>query len=41
LADLLPKQNLAALYFMGRIGAGPAPRARSTRKPVITLMDMA
>lgn len=39
LADLLPDRNLAALYFMGRLGAGPAPRARSTRKSVASLMQ--
>jgi hypothetical protein len=37
LADLLPGQDLDALFFMGRIGCGPTPRARSTRKSVITL----
>jgi nitroreductase len=39
LADFLPDQDLAALYFMGRIGTGPSPRARSTRKPVAALMQ--
>ena len=39
LANFLPDQNLAALYFMGRLGTGPAPRARSTRKPVAALMQ--
>lgn len=39
LGDFLPGQNLAALYFMGRLGAGPAPRARSTRKSVDSLMQ--
>jgi hypothetical protein len=38
LADLLAEQNLDALYFMGRIGAGPAPQARSTRKAVAALL---
>jgi len=41
LADVLPEQNLDALFFMGRLGAGPAPRARSTRKPVAELMKPA
>jgi hypothetical protein len=39
LADLLPDQDLTALYFMGRIGSGPAPRARSTRKPITLLIQ--
>jgi hypothetical protein len=39
LADVLPEQNLDALFFMGRLGAGPAPRARSTRKSVDALMQ--
>jgi nitroreductase len=41
LADLLPGQNRDALFFIGRLGAGPAPQARSTRKPVAALMHLA
>lgn len=41
LANLLPGQNLGALFFMGRIGVGPAPRARSTRKAIPQLMHLA
>lgn len=39
LGDLLPGQDLAALFFMGRMAVGPAPKARSTRKPVAALMQ--
>lgn len=39
LAELLPGQDREALFFMGRIGAGPAPRARSTRKPLSGLLQ--
>jgi hypothetical protein len=38
LAGFVPGRKLDALYFMGRIGSGPAPQARSTRKSVATLM---
>jgi hypothetical protein len=39
LVELLPGQNLCAQFFMGRIGTGPAPQARSTRKPVASLLQ--
>jgi nitroreductase len=38
LTVLLPEQNLAALFFMGRIGVGPKPQSRSKRKPLQALM---
>lgn len=38
LADSLPGHDRETLFFMGRIGAGPAPRARSTRKPVPAML---
>jgi hypothetical protein len=31
-------EDIEALFFMGRIGSGPAPDARSTRKPLESLM---
>jgi nitroreductase len=40
LATLLPGEDRNALFFMGRIGSGPAPQARSTRKPVADLMQL-
>jgi nitroreductase len=38
LKKLLGDEEIDALFFMGRIGAGPAPRARSTRKPLESLI---
>lgn len=38
LIDMMAGQNVDALFFMGRIGTGPIPRARSTRKPLEKLM---
>lgn len=38
LRSLFPDKEIEALFFMGRIGAGPAPRARSTRKPLESLI---
>jgi nitroreductase len=38
LLELLPGQDVETLFFMGRIGDGPAPRARSTRKPLELLI---
>lgn len=37
LAALLAGRDVDSLFFMGRIGAGPAPRARSTRKSLADL----
>ena len=39
LADFLPGENLGALFFIGRLGTGPGPQARSTRKPVASLLQ--
>ncbi len=41
LADLLHGDNRDALFFIGRLGTGPAPRSRSIRKPVAALMHSA
>ena len=38
LHGVLAGKNVDALLFMGRIGTGPAPRARSTRKSVSSLI---
>jgi nitroreductase len=38
LRNMLGDEEIEALFFMGRIGTGPAPRARSTRKPLESLM---
>lgn len=35
---LLDAQELDSIFFMGRMGAGPAPVSRSTRKPLDRLM---
>lgn len=34
LTALLPAVDTEGLFFMGRIGSGPAPRSRSTRRPL-------
>jgi len=39
LQALLAGQQADRLLFMGRIGAGPAPRARSTRRPLDQLIQ--
>jgi hypothetical protein len=39
LQALLAGQHPESLLFMGRIGAGPAPRARSTRRPLDQLVQ--
>lgn len=38
LAGILAGGDVDALFFMGRMGAGPAPKARSTRKPLNALL---
>ena len=38
LVAMLPRHDVDTAYFMGRIGTGPSPSARSTRRPVISLM---
>jgi hypothetical protein len=38
LAGLLAGHGVDRLFFMGRMGKGPAPKARSTRKPLKDLM---
>lgn len=38
LTALLQGKDVESLYFMGRIGHGPAPSARSLRKPVSQLL---
>jgi nitroreductase len=38
LRKLLGDEEIEALFFMGRIATGPAPRARSTRKPLESLL---
>jgi hypothetical protein len=38
LSGLLAGQAVDSLYFMGRMGTGPAPQARSTRKPLESLI---
>jgi nitroreductase len=38
LAGLVGGQNADALFFMGRVGSGPAPTARSTRRPLDQLI---
>jgi hypothetical protein len=41
LAALLGEERVSRAVFMGRIGAGPAPRARSLRRPLKDLMIQA
>jgi hypothetical protein len=38
LLDVLAGQRPEILFFMGRMGFGPAPRARSTRKSISSLI---
>lgn len=38
LADLVGEGDVAALYFIGRIGTGPKPVARSLRRPLDELL---
>lgn len=38
LRNTLGGKDIDALFFMGRIGTGPAPAARSTRKPLAALI---
>ncbi|MGA7178247.1 MAG: nitroreductase family protein [Thiobacillaceae bacterium] len=38
LRDMFSGGDINALFFVGRIGTGPAPTARSTRKPLETLI---
>ena len=38
IAGVLGKEELDKTFFMARIGSGPAPKARSTRKPLCALM---
>lgn len=39
LRAMLGSRDRETLFFMGRLGAGPAPRARSTRKPLPALLQ--
>lgn len=39
LTNLLAGQDVNRLYFMGRMGKGPLPRARSIRKPLDQLIE--
>jgi hypothetical protein len=39
LLTVLAGQNPGNLFFMGRMGVGPAPRARSTRRPLTKLFQ--
>lgn len=38
LSEILAARDKEALFFMARLGCGPAPTARSTRKPLATLL---
>ncbi len=38
LVDLLGESSVECLFFIGRIGAGPVPKSRSTRKSVEALL---
>jgi nitroreductase len=38
LRSMFVQEDIDAVFFMGRIGAGPAPAARSTRKPLDALI---
>ena len=37
-SDMLSGQDVGSLFFMGRVGSGPAPQARSTRMPIQSLI---
>lgn len=39
LSRMLAGLDVESLFFMGRIGSGPAPRSRSVRKPLTRLMQ--
>lgn len=41
LADLVQARDLGRLFFIGRLGTGPLPRSRSTRKHLAGLMASA
>lgn len=38
LAGILARRDVETIFFMGRIGTGPAPRARSIRRPIDQLI---
>ena len=38
LINMLARQDVDSLFFMGRVAFGPPPRARSTRRPLDQLV---